>query len=60
MSGKFAEIAAEALRGLLHVVTLNRDLADAVEHIMLGLAGLRPHPMSLPVSGHCPRQVSVW
>jgi 2-haloacid dehalogenase len=40
----FADIGAEALRGLLPATELNRELEDAVEHIMAGLAGLKLHP----------------
>lgn len=40
----FAEIGAEALRGLLPGTELNRDLDEAVEHILSGMAGLGLHP----------------
>lgn len=40
----FAEIGAEALRGLLTGAKLNRDLDRAVEHITAGLASLGLHP----------------
>ncbi len=40
----FARIGAEALRGMLSRVELNRDLDAAVEHIMEGMAGLGLHP----------------
>ncbi|WP_426986102.1 haloacid dehalogenase type II [Pseudarthrobacter sp. Y6] len=43
-NGSFARIGAEALRGLLSRVELNRDLDAAVEHIMEGMAGLGLHP----------------
>lgn len=40
----FADIGAEALRGLLPAKDLNREPEAAVEHIMAGLAGLKLHP----------------
>lgn len=43
-SGRFADIGAEVLRGLLRGVSLNRDLDEAVDHVMDGLAGLGLHP----------------
>jgi len=41
---KFAVIGADILRGLLRHVTVNRDLDDAVRHIMAGLEELDLHP----------------
>ena len=41
--GSFAAIGAEALRGLLTGVRLNRPLEAAVEHVMGGMSGLRVH-----------------
>ena len=43
-NGSFAAIGAEALRGLLPGVELNRGLDAAVEHVMDGLKELRLHP----------------
>ncbi len=43
-NGRFADIGAEALRGLLTGTDLNRDLHQAVEHIMAGVASLALHP----------------
>lgn len=43
-SAGFADLAAEALRVKLGGVDLDRDLEDAVDHIMQGFAALRPHP----------------
>lgn len=43
-NGTFAEIGAEALRGLLTGTGLNRELGPAVEHIMEGMASLGLHP----------------
>lgn len=40
----FAEIGAEALRGLLAGVDLNRATDAAVDHVMQGMAGLGLHP----------------
>ncbi|MEZ2388327.1 haloacid dehalogenase type II [bacterium RCC_150] len=40
----FADIGAEALRGLLPNTGLNRGVDEAVEHIISGLAGLELHP----------------
>ncbi|RAM38384.1 haloacid dehalogenase type II [Arthrobacter globiformis] len=40
----FAEIGAEALRGLLTGSDLNRETDAAVDHIMQGMAGLGLHP----------------
>ncbi len=42
-SGRFADIGAEVLRGLLRGVSLDRDLDEAVDHVMDGLAGLGLH-----------------
>ena len=42
-NGTFAEIGAEALRGLLTGTDLHRDPGDAVEHIMSGMAALGLH-----------------
>jgi 2-haloacid dehalogenase len=41
---KFARIAAESLRGLLQDAPLNRDLDEAVQHIMDGFSALSLHP----------------
>lgn len=43
-NGAFAEISAEALRGLLATSDLAMDLDQAVEHVMAGMAGLGLHP----------------
>ncbi|WAH98161.1 haloacid dehalogenase type II [Arthrobacter sp. MMS18-M83] len=43
-NGTFAEIGAEALRGLLAGTGLNREPGQAVEHIMAGMAALGLHP----------------
>lgn len=40
----FMYIGAEALRGLLPPGDINRDVEEAVEHIMSGLSGLKLHP----------------
>lgn len=40
----FAKIGTEALYGLLHDVPLNRDVDEAVEHVMEGMAALDVHP----------------
>jgi 2-haloacid dehalogenase len=40
----FAEIGAEALRGLLAGLDLNMETDAAVDHIMQGMAGLGLHP----------------
>ncbi|OOP64867.1 haloacid dehalogenase, type II [Arthrobacter sp. SRS-W-1-2016] len=42
-NGTFAEIGAEVLRGLLAGIDLNRDVGQAVEHIMSGMASLGLH-----------------
>jgi len=42
-NGSFAEIGAEALRGLFAGMDLDRDPDAAVEHVMAGLAGLGLH-----------------
>lgn len=42
-NGSFADIGADALRGLLTGVRLNRPLDAAVEHVMGGLTGLGVH-----------------
>lgn len=43
-NGSFAAIGADALRGLLTGVELNRPLEAAVDHVMGGMAGLGVHP----------------
>lgn len=43
-NGAFAEIGAEALRGLLATSDLAMGLDQAVEHVMAGMAGLGLHP----------------
>ncbi|KRE78208.1 haloacid dehalogenase type II [Arthrobacter sp. Soil763] len=43
-NGSFAEIGAEALRGLLADAGTGMDRDRAVEHVMAGLAGLGLHP----------------
>ncbi|MGM9472452.1 haloacid dehalogenase type II [Pseudarthrobacter sp. YS3] len=43
-NGAFAEIGAEALRGLLASSDLGMDLDQAVEHVTAGMAGLGLHP----------------
>lgn len=43
-NAKFAVIGSDILRGLLSDVTVNRDLDDAVRHVMTGLAELDLHP----------------
>lgn len=43
VSEPFARIAAEALRANLHGVPLNREIEEAVEHIMDGFAALPVH-----------------
>ncbi|MGN7253380.1 MULTISPECIES: haloacid dehalogenase type II [unclassified Arthrobacter] len=43
-NGSFAAIGADALRGLLTGVELNRPLDGAVEHVMGGMNGLGVHP----------------
>lgn len=43
-NGTFAEIGAEALRGLLTGTELNRDLEPAVQHVMDGFSALGLHP----------------
>lgn len=42
-NGRFAEIGAEALRGLLLDVPLNRRADEAVEHVMQGMGQLTVH-----------------
>ncbi len=42
--GRFAEIGAEALRGLLRGVPLDRGDDRAVEHVMQGMSQLSVHP----------------
>jgi 2-haloacid dehalogenase len=42
-SASFARIAAEALRTILHDVSLNRSVEDAVQHIMDGFRALPIH-----------------
>lgn len=43
-NGRFADIGAEVLRGLLGGVALDRGLDEAVDHVMAGMAGLGLHP----------------
>lgn len=43
-NSSFADIGAEALRGLLTGMELNQDIDPAVEHIMSGFSGLGLHP----------------
>lgn len=43
-NGAFAEIGAEALRGMLATSDSAMDLDQAVEHVMAGMAGLGLHP----------------
>lgn len=43
-NGSFAEIGAEALRGLLAGVELNTDVGSAVKHVMAGFSDLAVHP----------------
>lgn len=40
----FAEIGAEVMREVLHDVPLNRDVEDAVSHVMGGIKQLGVHP----------------
>jgi 2-haloacid dehalogenase len=40
----FAEIGAAALRTVLHGVDLDRDVDDAVQHVMSGFSQLHVHP----------------
>ncbi len=40
----FARIAADNLRIALHGVSLNRDIEEAVEHVMVGFRSLDVHP----------------
>lgn len=40
----FAEVGKEALRFLLPADDLNRDVEDAVQHVMAGITGLGMHP----------------
>ncbi|MBT2596446.1 haloacid dehalogenase type II [Arthrobacter sp. ISL-72] len=47
-NGTFAEIGAEALRGLFTGMELNRDIEPAVQHVMAGLSGLGLHPDVVP------------
>lgn len=42
-SRPFAEIGAASLRTVLHGLDLDRDLDDAVEHVMTGFSQLRVH-----------------
>lgn len=42
--GTFADIGAEALRGLLVGVGIDTNLDQAVKHVMAGMASLRLHP----------------
>ena len=41
---RFASFASEGVRGVLHGVELNRDLDDAVEHVLDGFHELPVHP----------------
>ncbi|MCO4239193.1 haloacid dehalogenase type II [Pseudarthrobacter raffinosi] len=43
-NGAFAEIGAEALRGLLPTSDIGMDLDQAVAHVMAGMTGLSLHP----------------
>lgn len=43
-NGSFADIGAEALRGLFAGIELNRDIDPAVQHVMGGLSSLGLHP----------------
>lgn len=43
-NGAFADIGTDALRGLLSGAPLNRELGEAVQHIMDGMASLALHP----------------
>ncbi|WP_427136345.1 haloacid dehalogenase type II [Pseudarthrobacter sp. S9] len=43
-SARFADIGADVLRGLLGRTALDRDLDQAVEHVMSGMAALGLHP----------------
>ncbi|HEY1158469.1 MAG TPA: haloacid dehalogenase type II [Arthrobacter sp.] len=43
-NGTFAEIGAEALRGLFTGMELNQDVDSAVQHVMTGFSGLGLHP----------------
>ena len=40
----FAALGADVLRGVLHGVDLDRDVDDAVEHVMSGFSELSVHP----------------
>jgi 2-haloacid dehalogenase len=46
--GTFASIGAEALRSLLADTQLNRDLEQAVQHVMAGFSSLDLHPDVIP------------
>ncbi len=43
-SEPFAVLAAEGLRGVLHGLSLDRDVDAAIDHVMAGFAGLGVHP----------------
>ena len=43
-NGRFTDIGAEALRGLLAGAGIDADPETAVEHVMAGMAGLGLHP----------------
>ncbi|HET6562010.1 MAG TPA: haloacid dehalogenase type II [Marmoricola sp.] len=43
-SRSFAQIAADVLRGTLHGLPLDRDVEDAVGHVMAGFTALEVHP----------------
>lgn len=43
-SESFAVLAAEGVRTVLHGLPLDRDMDEAVDHVMAGFAGLRVHP----------------
>ncbi|MDQ6754859.1 MAG: haloacid dehalogenase type II [Actinomycetota bacterium] len=43
-NGRFADIGAEVLRGLLPGFALNRGVDDAVAYVMQGMTGLTVHP----------------
>ncbi len=56
----FARLGAEALRGSLAGLPLNRSIDDAVEHVMGGFAALGSIPTSSPVCKRCPSSGSGW
>ncbi|HEY1155934.1 MAG TPA: haloacid dehalogenase type II [Arthrobacter sp.] len=43
-NGTFAEVGAEAMRGLFTGMELNQDVDSAVQHVMTGFSGLGLHP----------------